>query len=94
MAKVRELVEAEMENIKRVMVELPTSESLPNLSSLELAGVATLIHNFYNGMENILKQIPISRGKDVPDGPSSHQDLVNTATANDIISKSTAKELR
>jgi len=94
MAKVHELVEAELENIERVMAELPTSESLPNLSSLELAGVAALIHNFYSGVENILKQIIISSGKEVPNGPSWHQDLVNTATSNDIISESTAKDLR
>ena len=49
MAKVRERVEAEFENIERVIAELPNSSLLPSLSSLELAGVATLIHNFYNG---------------------------------------------
>jgi len=50
MAKVRERVEAEFENIGRVIAELPNSSLLSSLSSLELAGVATLIHNFYNGM--------------------------------------------
>jgi uncharacterized protein YutE (UPF0331/DUF86 family) len=94
MAKVHELVEAELENIERVMAELPGSESLPNLSSLELAGVAALIHNFYNGVENILKHIIVSSGKEVPNGPSWHQDLVNTATSNHVISESTAKDLR
>jgi hypothetical protein len=46
MAEVRELVEAELENIERVVAEFPDSDSLPNLSSLELAGAAALIHNF------------------------------------------------
>jgi uncharacterized protein YutE (UPF0331/DUF86 family) len=94
MAEVHKRVEAELENIERVVAELPDNDSLPNLSSLELAGVATLIHNFYNGIENILKQIVISCGKELPDGPSWHRDLVNVATSNDIISESTAKELR
>ena len=93
MAEVRERVEAELENIEHVVAELPGDDSLPNLSSLELAGVATLIHNFYNGIENILKQLVIARGEKLPDGSSWHRDLLNIATSNNIISESTAKEL-
>ena len=62
MAEVHERLQAELENIEQVLKELPGNDLLPNLSSLELAGVAALIHNFYNGLENILKQIFISRG--------------------------------
>ena len=94
MAKVHEQVEAEFENIERTLAEMPDFESLPNLSSLELAGLAALIHNFYNGIENILKQLVNAAGKKLPDGPSWHQDLINTAVANNIISESTARKLR
>jgi uncharacterized protein YutE (UPF0331/DUF86 family) len=94
MAKVHEQVEAEFENIEHTLVEMPDFESLPNLSSLELAGLAALIHNFYNGIENILKQLVNAAGKKLPDGPSWHQDLINTAVVNNIISESTAKKLR
>lgn len=94
MAKVHEQVEAEYENIERTLAEVPDSESLLNLSGLELAGLAALIHNFYNGVENILKQLVNAIGKKLPDGPSWHQDLINTAVANEIISESTARKLR
>jgi uncharacterized protein YutE (UPF0331/DUF86 family) len=94
MAEQREQVEAELENIERVLAELPDYKSLPKLSTLELAGVAALIHNFYNGIENILKLIIISYNKKLPDGSSWHQDLVNIATENNIISELTAQELR
>jgi len=94
MAKVHEQVEAEFENIERTLTEEPKSESLPSLSNLELAGLAALIHNFYNGIENILKQLITAAGKKLPDGSSWHQDLINTAISNDIISGSTAKKLR
>ncbi len=94
MAEVHERVEAEMENIRRVVAELPGSDSLASLSSLELAGVAALIHNFYNGIENILKQIIISFGRQLPHNSSWHRDLVNIAISNDIISESTAEELK
>ena len=93
MAEVNERVEAELENIERVVTKLPDIDSLPNISSLELAGVAALIHNFYNGIENILKQLVISCVGEAPHNSSWHRDLVNIATENDIISESTAKEL-
>jgi len=94
MAEVNERIEAEFENIERAVAELPGSDSLPNLSSLELAGVAALIHNFYNGIENILKHLVVSCGKEIPNNSSWHRDLVNIAISNGIISESTAKELR
>ena len=94
MAEVHERIEAEFENIERAVAELPGSDSLPNLSSLELAGVAALVHNFYNGIENILKQIVVSCSKELPHNSSWHRDLVNIAISNGIISESTAKELR
>jgi len=75
MAEAYERVEAELENIRCVAAQLPDSKSLPKLSPLELAGVAALIHNFYNGVENILKQVVISCGHKIPDGPSWHLDL-------------------
>jgi uncharacterized protein YutE (UPF0331/DUF86 family) len=75
-------------------MEIPESESLPGLSNLELAGLAALIHNFYNGVENILKQLIAAAGKKLPDGPSWHQDLINTAITNDLISEPIAKRLR
>ena len=94
MAKVREQVEAELENIEHVVRELSGNASVTNLSPLELAGVGALIHNFYNGIENILKQIVISYDKELPHNSSWHRDLVDIATSNNIISESTAKELR
>jgi len=94
MAELHEYIEAELENIERVVSELPDCDSLSKLSSLELAGAGALIHNFYNGIENILKQVIVSHGKELPGGSSWHRDIVNTATSYNIISQSTADELR
>ena len=94
MAKINEQIDAELENIERVMAELPESGSLSSLSSLELAGVATLTHNFYNGIENILKKLILYKNMDVPHSHSWHKDLVNIALSNNIISSVTAKKLR
>ena len=48
MASAREKIEAELENIERVLADLPSPDSLKQLSSLELAGAGALFSNFYN----------------------------------------------
>jgi uncharacterized protein YutE (UPF0331/DUF86 family) len=94
MANAREKIEAELENIERVLANLPRPDSLKQLSSLELAGVAALIHNFYNGVENVFKQLVISKGLSIPQGPSWHIDLIEICAANQIISKTTSNMLK
>jgi uncharacterized protein YutE (UPF0331/DUF86 family) len=93
MADIRERIQAEFENIERALSELPDADSLPSLSSLELAGVATLIHSFYNGVENVLKQLLISKDLAIPQSSSWHKDLLQTCVCEGLISESTAKHL-
>jgi len=94
MADAREKIEAELENIERVLADLPKANSLKQLSLLELAGAGALIHNFYNGVENIFKQLVVSKGLSIPQGPSWHIDLVEICVANQIISQTTSDMLK
>jgi uncharacterized protein YutE (UPF0331/DUF86 family) len=94
MANAREKIEAELENIERVLADLPKPDSLKNLSPLELAGAAALIHNFYNGVENVFKQFVISKSLNIPRGPSWHIDLIEICVANKIISQTTSDMLK
>ena len=94
MTALRERIEAEFEQIERVLAELPERRPYSDLSILELAGVSTLLHNFYNGIENILKHGVQYRELGVPDGASWHRDLVNLAASENLISTSTAETLK
>ena len=94
MKPLRERVEAELEQIERVLAEFPQNRLYADLSTLELAGLSTLLHNFYNGIEAILKQVVQDRGLAIPDGPSWHRDLVNLAVSNGLIAPSTAEALK
>ena len=51
---------------------------------IELAAIATFLHNTYNGIENILKQILISREIMVPKSEKWHKDLLNKSLSSGI----------
>ena len=93
MVNLKAKVEAEYEQIENLLNEIPAPERLPYLSFLELAGVATLLHNFYNGIENILKQCLLSKNISIPSSASWHKDLLISSVENDILSKETILKL-
>ena len=88
----RQRVEAEFEAIERTLSLLPDAP-LAELTMLELAGVAALLHNFYNGLENILKQISKARDIPTPTGASWHRDLLLACGEAKILSPELVVEL-
>ncbi|MBA7477792.1 hypothetical protein ES707_13206 [subsurface metagenome] len=93
MANFKDRVEAEYEAIGNTLSFLP-EKPISHLSKLELAGLAALIHNFYNGVENILKQIFQLKSIEIPTGSSWHQELLLKAKNENIISDKLADKLK
>lgn len=93
MANCKERVEAEYEAIEKTLSAFP-QKPLSELSELELAGVATLLNNFYNGIENVLKQVFQKQSIQLPEGSSWHQNLILSAIGKNIISENLADTIK
>jgi hypothetical protein len=85
MADVHEKIAAELENIQSVVQELKRIHDLSSLTVVELAGTGALLHNFYNGIENILKQVFLFKQISIPSGSYWHRDLLDEACVHAII---------
>ena len=94
MSSLRDKIDAEIENIRDNIEHLPPAEKLPDLSELELAGVAALLHSFYNGVENVVKQVLTDRGLALPTGESWHKGLLALAYDQKILSATLFESLK
>lgn len=84
---------AEKENIERVLAHLSTSLEKENKSAAEVAGIAVFVHNFYNGIENILKQILKSNNVIINNSKGWHKELLESSLSKGIIPKALGDQL-
>ncbi len=89
----RENIESEYEAIEQTLDSIP-EQPITKLNQLELAGLAALLQNFYNGIENILKQVFKAKNIKFPTGKSWHKALLKKSVDENIISENIAEELK
>jgi hypothetical protein len=71
-------IDLELKNLSRLLEEL--KEKLPQLGaapgSLEVRGVGSILHDFYNGVEKIFEHIANKVDGDIPSGADWHMQLL------------------
>lgn len=93
MDELAERILAEKENVDIALHNLKTAMARNEKTVIELAAIATFLHNIYNGMENILKQILLSRDIEIPKSDKWHKDLLNKSLSSGIISEELSNKL-
>ena len=93
MVSLREKVDVELENVSTVLDVLEKIKDKPRKTVVELAGIGTFLHNFYTGIENILKQILHDEDIPIPFSDSWHRDLLILASEEKIITETTRAQL-
>ena len=86
-------ISAEKENVEIALENLNFTLSRNEKSVVELAAIGTFLHNIYNGMENILKQILVSKNVEIPKSATWHKDMLNLSQSSGIISEALSDEL-
>jgi uncharacterized protein YutE (UPF0331/DUF86 family) len=84
---------AEKENVGIALGNLKDAMARNEKTVIELAAIATFLHNIYNGIENILKQILKAKGVDIPESAIWHKELLNLSVSQGIISEKLSDQL-
>ena len=93
MADLDRRILAEKENVEIALGNLKEAMARKEKTVIELAAIATFLHNFYNGIENILKQILKAKGVDIPESSTWHKELLNLSVSERIISEKLSDQL-
>lgn len=86
-------IAAERENVEKALRYLDEARARELRSPVELAAMATFLHNIYNGIENILNQILKAEGVRVARSETWHKDVLEASVHHSIVSETLADRL-
>ncbi len=84
---------AEKENVEIALGNLKYTMARNEKTVIELAAIGTFLHNIYNGIENILKQILKAKGVDISESATWHKKLLTLSASEGIISDKLTDQL-
>ena len=93
MDKLPKEILAENENVEVTLQNLSKAMLKIEKSVIELSAIATFLHNIYNAIENVLKQVMKSKNIGIPNSETWHKDLLDLSVSRGIISENLSNEL-
>ncbi len=87
--RLKEYCDVEFENISMVLNELFSvlDENKSEYSKAELAAIATFLHNYYSGTENIIKRVLQFENCKIKNSATWHKDLLKICFEKGIIAE-------
>jgi hypothetical protein len=83
----------ELDNIERIIMEINIVKDKEKKELVVIAGLASFLQNFYNGIENILRHILLAKDIIIEKSPTWHKDLLNSAVQSKILGKKLSKSI-
>ncbi|MDA3885581.1 MAG: hypothetical protein PF638_08315 [Candidatus Delongbacteria bacterium] len=93
MQTLSEKLNCEIENINKTLSNLSLTIERKEYTVIELTAMGGFLHNFYNGIENIFKQIIIEKNIPLPTSHTWHKDILDITDTNDILSNELVNDL-
>ena len=84
---------AEKESVEIALSNIRDAMARKEKSTIELAAIGTFLHNIYNGIENILKQILNAKNVKVSKSDAWHKDILNLSVSSGVISEGLSDQL-
>ncbi len=100
--RLRKHVSVEREQLNRLVeVHRPVLDKCDSVapSNIELSAMASMLHSFYTGIENIFKRIALETDGCLPSSSTWHRDLLDTMTRRtedrpEVVSEALRESLR
>jgi uncharacterized protein YutE (UPF0331/DUF86 family) len=93
MDNLKKQIAAEEENINIALDNLKKVMKVKRRTVIELVAMGAFLSNIYNGIENILKQILIAKGKRISNTSNWHKNLIKFSVEFGIISEELSAKL-
>jgi len=93
MSDLGQKIDAEKQYIALTLDNLRAVLDRPERSIVELAAIATFLHNVYSGIENVLKMVFKAHCIEIPSSDTWHKDLLGQAIARGVISDEVGEPL-
>ncbi|MGH7450487.1 MAG: hypothetical protein ACRENG_04025 [bacterium] len=93
MAEIQQEMAVEKERIEGTLEALQKTLRRKRRTFVELAAIATCLHNAYSGMENLLKRVLQHLNIPLPHTATSHKDLLSLAVEHKMISQELSEAL-
>lgn len=86
-------VRTELDNIRTTLQNLDLAVRRPERGIVESAAIGTFLHNFYSGMEHVVKQTFKLHSIPLPDSETWHKDLLELSLRENVLSEATVENL-